>query len=133
LEDVAKSGCKPHMKYKSLIMLLYLWLHTRNFKKKKSFFCIFGYTSKPAKCRSLVKTSQIMSFQNFQFNFLAKFRQYNKSYQSESLVQRFFLWLNSGTWLFFSKWLKICVCLCVFLTNSWIKKIPKFLYWVPSI
>jgi hypothetical protein len=93
-------------------MILYFWLHTK----------------KSAKYTSLVETSQIMSFQNFQFNFLAKFRQYNKSCQSESLVQRFFLWLNSGSWLSFSKWLKICVCVCVCVcvcTNSLIKKIPK--------
>jgi hypothetical protein len=34
-EDLAKSGCKPNMKYKSLIILLYLWLHieNQNFKK----------------------------------------------------------------------------------------------------
>jgi hypothetical protein len=27
-EDLAKSGYKPDMNYKSLISLLYLWLHT---------------------------------------------------------------------------------------------------------
>jgi hypothetical protein len=29
-EDLAKYGCNPNMKYKSLINLLYLWLHTEN-------------------------------------------------------------------------------------------------------
>jgi hypothetical protein len=29
-EDLAKSGYKPHMTYRTLIILLYLWLHTQN-------------------------------------------------------------------------------------------------------
>jgi len=38
LEDVAKSGCKPHMKYKSLIILLYLWLSTKKIINHDSIF-----------------------------------------------------------------------------------------------
>jgi hypothetical protein len=30
LEDLAKSGYKPAIKYKSLIILLYVWLHNEN-------------------------------------------------------------------------------------------------------
>jgi hypothetical protein len=29
-ENLAKSGYKPDMKYKPLIILLYFWLHTEN-------------------------------------------------------------------------------------------------------
>jgi hypothetical protein len=29
-EDLAKSGYKPFMKYKTLIILLYFWLHSEN-------------------------------------------------------------------------------------------------------
>jgi hypothetical protein len=78
--------------------LWYFWLYTKNQPN------IEVWWKPPKSCH----------FRIFKFNFLAKFRQYSKSCQSESLVQRFFLWLNSGTWLFFSKWLKICVCVCVY-------------------
>jgi len=29
-EDLAKSDYKPNIKYKYLIIILYIWLHTRN-------------------------------------------------------------------------------------------------------
>jgi hypothetical protein len=33
-EDLAKLGYKPNMKYKTLIIVLYFWLHTQNLIQK---------------------------------------------------------------------------------------------------
>jgi len=46
LEDLAKYGYKPEIKYKSLITLLYVWLHNENqIYESNDFYYFFFLTS----------------------------------------------------------------------------------------
>ncbi len=69
-EHLAKSDYKSEIKSKYLIILLYFWLHNENqiieYGDLKLFFS--------SRCRRL-KTSKITSVLNFEYRFLAKFRQ----------------------------------------------------------
>jgi hypothetical protein len=63
-ENLAKSGYYPDMKYKTLIILPYLWLHTENQIQK-----LFVFSSHFRRAVvAIEKTSKITSFSNFQFS-----------------------------------------------------------------
>ncbi len=66
-EDLAKSGYKPNVKYKSLIVLLYIWLHTLETKYKGSddFLKIDPSPSLLA----IEKLQKLFFYKKFNFNF----------------------------------------------------------------
>jgi hypothetical protein len=75
-EDLAKSGYKPDIKYKPLIILLYVWLHNDNHIYESGDFTSFFFLAPFWR----QKTSKIILFviSSFFFRILAIYRQVKK-------------------------------------------------------
>jgi hypothetical protein len=82
LEDLAKSGYKPAIKYKSLTILLYVWLHNENQIYKSGDFYSF-------------LSPQLLATKNLQIHFLFQFLIFNFSFWQNFISKENTCWQSS--------------------------------------